>query len=141
MHFITKKEERSGGGRQVKIEGTCVHSWLIHSVVWQKSTGHCKKIQFSSVRSVKQSCPNLCDPTDCSMPGLPVHHQLLEFTETHIRQAKDAIQPSHPVIPFSSCLQSFPVSGSFPLSQFFASGGERIGVSASASVLPMNNQD
>ena len=55
MHFITKKEERSGGGRQVKIEGTCVHSWLIHSVIWQKSTGHCKKIQFSSVHFVQSN--------------------------------------------------------------------------------------
>ena len=45
------------------------------------------------------------------------------------------------VVPFSSCLQSFPTSGSFPLSQFFTSGGQNIGVSASASVLPMNTQD
>jgi len=48
---------------------------------------------------------------------------------------------SSSVIPFSSCLQSFPASGSFPMSQFFASGGERIGVSPSTSVLPMNTQD
>ena len=48
---------------------------------------------------------------------------------------------SFSVLPFSSCLQSFPASGSFPMSQFFASGGQRIGVSASASVLPMNIQD
>ena len=52
----------------------------------------------------------------------------------------DAIQPSHPVIPFSSHLQSFSASQSFPMSQFFASGGQRIGVSASASVLPVNIQ-
>ena len=48
---------------------------------------------------------------------------------------------SSSVIPFSSCLQSFPASGSFSMSQFFASGGQSIGVSASASVLPMNTQD
>ena len=48
---------------------------------------------------------------------------------------------SSSVVPFSSCLQSFPASGSFPISQFFASGGQSIGVSASASVLPMNTQD
>ena len=53
----------------------------------------------------------------------------------------DAIQPSHPLVPFSSCLQSFPVLGSFQMSQFFASGGRNIGISASASVLPMNIQD
>ena len=53
----------------------------------------------------------------------------------------DAIQPSHPVIPFSSCPQSFPASGSFPMSQLFTSGGRSIGVSASASVPPMGSQD
>ena len=50
-------------------------------------------VQFSSV---KQSCPNLCDPMNC-MPGLPVHPQLLEFTQTHVHQVGDAIQPSHPL--------------------------------------------
>ena len=53
----------------------------------------------------------------------------------------DPIQPSHPVLFFSSCLQSFPASGSFQMSQFFTSGGQSIGVSASASVLPVNIQD
>ena len=48
-------------------------------------------------RSVTQSCPTLCDPMDCSMPGLPVHHQLLEFTQTHVHWVGDAIQPSHPL--------------------------------------------
>ena len=52
----------------------------------------------------------------------------------------NAIQPSHPIVPFSSCLQSFPASGSFPVSQFFTSGGQSTGASASASVLPMNIQ-
>ena len=50
--------------------------------------------QFSSVT---QSCLNLCDPMDCSSPGLPVYHQLLEFTQTHVHQVSDAIQPSHPL--------------------------------------------
>ena len=56
-------------------------------------------IQFSSVQfsSVAQSCPTLCDPMNCSMPGLPVHHQFLEFTQTHIHRVSDAIQPSHPL--------------------------------------------
>ena len=49
-------------------------------------------IQFSSVA---QLCLTLCDPMDCSMPGLPVHHQLLEFTQTHVHHVGDAIQPSH----------------------------------------------
>ena len=49
------------------------------------------------IRSVTQSCPTLCDPMNHSMPGLPVHHQLLEFTQTHVRRVSDAIQPSHPL--------------------------------------------
>ena len=57
---------------------------------------HCRQIlyQFSSVT---QSCPTLCDPMNRSTPGLPVHHQLLEFTQTHVHQVGDAIQPSHPL--------------------------------------------
>jgi len=51
-------------------------------------------VQFSSVT---QSCPTLCEPKNCSTPGLPVHHQLLDFTQTHVRQVGDAIQPSHPL--------------------------------------------
>ena len=51
-------------------------------------------VQFSSVA---QSCPTLCDPMNCSTPGLPVHHQLLEFTQTHVHRVGDAIQPSHPL--------------------------------------------
>ena len=90
--------------------------------------------------SVAQSCLTLCDPMDCSTPGLPVHHQLLEFTQTHVHWVSDAIQPSHPVIPFSSHLQSFPASRSFPVSQSFTSGGQSIGASASASILPMKIQ-
>ena len=52
---------------------------------------------FSQIRSVAQSCPTLCDPMNRSMPGLPVHHQLLEFIQTHVHRVSDAIQPSHPL--------------------------------------------
>ena len=79
---------------------------------------------------------------NCSTPGLPVHHQLPEFTQTHVHQVGDAIQSiSSSVVPFSSCPRSIPTSGPFPMSQLFAWGGQSIGVSASASVLPMNTQD
>ena len=88
--------------------------------------------QFSSVA---QSCPTLCDPMDCSTPGLPVHHQLPELTQTHVHPVSDTVQS------FSSHLQSFPALRSFPMSQFFASGGQSMGVSALASVLPMSIQD
>ena len=82
----------------------------------------------------------LCDPMNRSTPGLPVHHQLPEFAQTPLSRWRHPTISSS-VIPFSSCLQSFPISGSFPMSQLFASGGQNIGVSASASVLPMNTQD
>ena len=82
----------------------------------------------------------LCDPMNRSTPGLPVHHQLPEFTQTQVHWICDAIQPSSSVVPFSSCPLSFPASGSFLMSQLFASGGQSIGVSASASVLPMDIQ-
>ena len=51
------------------------------------------------VSSVAQSCPTLCDPKNCSIPGLPVYHHLPEFTQTHVHQVRDAIQPSHPLSP------------------------------------------
>ena len=52
----------------------------------------------AQVSSVAQLCPALCDPMDCSTPGLPVHHQLLESTQTHVHEVGDAIQPSHPLL-------------------------------------------
>ena len=83
--------------------------------------------------SVTQSC--LTVTMDCSTPGFPVLHCLLEFAQIHVHWVSDAILS---VVPFSSHLQSFPAAESFAVSQFFASGGQSIGVSASTSVLPMN---
>ena len=97
---------------------------------------------FSSVQfsSVAQSCPTLCDPIypDHSTPGLPVHHQLPEFTQTHIHQVSDAIQPSHPLssssppAPNPSQHQSI-----FQWKYFFSLGGQSIG-SFSFSISPSN---
>ena len=70
-----------------------------------------KPVQFSSV---PQSCPSVCDPMDCSMPGFPVHHQLLELTQTHVHLAGDAIQPSHSL----SCLLFLP--SIFPSNRVFS---------------------
>ena len=88
----------------------------------------------SQLSSVAQSCPTLCDPMNRSTPGLPVHHQLPEFTQTHIHQVSDAIQLFHPLplilVPFSSCTQSLPASESFPMSQLFTWGGQSTGVPA-----------
>ena len=86
----------------------------------------------------KSCCWNLCNPMVCSTPGSPVLHYLPEFAQIHVYWIDDVIQLSHPLLPFSFCLQSFPASGSFPRSQFFASGGQSIG--ASASVLPISIQ-
>ena len=77
---------------------------------------------------------------DCSTPGFPVLHHFSELVQTHVHWVSDTIQPSYPlVIPFSSCLQSFPTSGSFLMSGFFVSGGQSI--ETSSSVLLMNIQD
>ena len=64
------------------------------SVGLQTVTGPWQVMKFSSFA---QSCPNICDPMNHSMPGLPVHHQLLGFTQTHVHRVGDAIQPSHPL--------------------------------------------
>ena len=85
-----------------------------------------------------QSCLTLCDAMDCSMPGFPVLHQLLELAQTHVRRVGDALQPCHPlsspVIPFSSRLQSFSASGSFPVNRLFTWGSRSIGASASVLI-------
>ena len=88
-----------------------------------------------------QSCPTLCDPTDCITPALPVHHHYQSLLK--LKSIESVMSSNHLILcrPFSSHLQSFPASGSFQMSQFLASGGQSIGVSASASVLPMNIQD
>ena len=101
-----------------------------------------KPIRVNSVQQL--SCVQLFVTLDCSTPCFPLHHQLLELGQTHVHWVSDAIQPfSSSVSPFSSFLQSSPASGTFAVSQFFASGGQSIGASASASasVFPMNIQD
>ena len=98
-------------------------------------------IQFSSVTVQSQLCPTLCDPMDYNTPGLPVitkSRSLPKFMSI------EPVMPSNHLIlccPLLSQLQSFPGSGSFQMSQLFTSGGQSTGVSASASVLPVNIQD
>ena len=95
-------------------------------------------VQFSSVT---QSCPTLCDPMNHSTPGLPVHHQLPSSPKL---MCVESVMPSSHLIlccPLLLLPQSLPASGSFPMSQLFTWGGPSIGVSASASVLPMKTQD
>ena len=81
---------------------TCIHTWgkenFLTCIFWYKLLITLNKLSYSlQFSSVTQSCPTLCDPMNCSTPGLPVHHQLPEFTQTHIHWVNDAIQPSHPL--------------------------------------------
>ena len=80
-------------------------------------------------------------PIYCNMSGFSLLHCHPEFAQSLVHWVNDAIQPSYPVTPFSSCPQSFPALESFPVSQLFTSGGQNIGASTLASVLPMNIQD
>ena len=92
--------------------------------------------------SLAKSCPTLCNYMDCSSPGTPVLHYLLEFClDSCPLSCWCYLTISSSVISFPSWLQYFPASGSFIVRQFFTSGGQRFGVSASASILPINIQD
>ena len=93
------------------------------------------------ISSLAQLCPTLCDPMNRSTPGLPVHHQLPEFTQTHAHRVCDAIQPSHPLSsphllpPIPPSIRVFSNESTLPW------GGQSIGVSASASVLPVPSNE
>ena len=82
--------------KELQKEGIYACPWLIHFVVQQKLIQWCKAI--ISISSVAQSSPTLCHPMDCSMPGLPVYHQLPEFTQADVHWVGDAIQPSPPLL-------------------------------------------
>ena len=126
----------------------CSREWnpgLCVSVVRVIPAGSCPcgiSTVTSSASSVTQSCPTLCNAVNWSIPGLPCP----STTPGACSNSCPSHQWCHPtisssVVPFSSCPQSFPASGSFPRSQFFTSGGQSVGVSASATVLPMTIQD
>ena len=128
--WATKHTAHKNGYQEVKWERYKLGDWDRHIHISQ------------SVTSITQSCLILCDPMNCSTPGLPVHHQCPEFTQTSCPLSWWC----HPtissfVIPFYSHLQSFPASGSFQMNQLFVSGGQNIGISPSTSLLPMNIQD
>ena len=95
----------------------------------------------SVLSSVAQSCPILWEPMDCSTPGFPVHHQLPELAQTHVHRVSDAIQPSRSLSSPSTPACNLSQHQGLTMRQFFASGGQSIRASTSASVLPMNIQD
>ena len=107
-----------------------IQLFTLYHIFWNK-------IQFSSVA---QLCPTLCDPMNRRMPGLTVHHQIPEFTQTHVHRVSDAIQPSYPLSSPSPPTPNASQHQSFPISQLFAWGGQSTGVSALASFFPKNSQ-
>ena len=113
-----------------------VNIFAIRSQIWYK-------VGISqSVSSVAQSCPTLCDPMDCSTPGLPVHHQLPELAQTHVHQVSDAIQPPHPLL--SPCPSAFSLSQHQGLFQWVSSSHQVAKVlefQSQHSLLPINIQD
>ena len=136
MNVWKVKMVRNIGGNVWSIHLCCRFKYK--NLDWHKSW-LILKVQFSSAA---QSCPTLCDPMNDSTPGLPgpsptpgMYPNLCPLSW----RCSPTITFS--VVPFSSCPQSFPVSGSFQMSQFFTSGGQNIEVSASTSILPTNTQD
>ena len=121
--------------------------WTIVTLVTNKGTevlgSHIADKQDNQIRSVAQLCPTLCDPMNCSTPDLPVCPSPTPGVHGDSHPLSQWCHPaiSSSVVPSASCLQSFPASESFQMSQFFTSGGQSIGVSAPTSVLPMNIQD
>ena len=116
----------------------CSHFPMSYSLphrALQKVLFNFPHILFSSVA---QPCLTFCNPMDCSTPGFPVLHNLPEFAQTHVHLVSDAIQPSYPLLHPFPLPSVFPSMGIFPVSWLFVSGGQSIGASASASVLPMN---
>ena len=114
---------------------------MYHSYIVAKKGNRLNVHWLNQFSSVPQWCPTIFNPMNLSTPGLPVHHQLPESTQTHVHWVGYQPTISSSFDPVFSCPQSFPASGSFQMSQLFASGGQSIGVSASTSVLPMNTQD
>ena len=123
------------GGR-LKREGTCIYLWLIHVDVWQKAARYWLSSDQFSWSVVSNSVT----------PWTAAHQATLSITKSQsllkLMSIKSVMTSNHLILchPFS-CLQSSPASRSYPMNQFFASGDQSIGVSASASVLPVNIQD
>ena len=95
LHFIVASEESKLEKKLYESSGPVLSFYRWETWETQRSW-IARPVQFSSVT---QSCPTLCNPMDCSLPGFPVCHQLLEFTQTHLHWVGDAIQPSDPLLP------------------------------------------
>ena len=120
-------------GSKITMDRDCSHEMKRCLLLGRKASSSCSVTQFFLT---------VCGSMDCSMPGLPVPHHLPKFAQVHVRCISDAIQPSISSSDalFSFCPQTFPASGTFPMSQLFALGDQNTGASASASVLPTRIQ-
>ena len=148
MASVLRLGRSPGGGHGNSLQYSCLENPMdtgarqatIHTVA--KSWTRLKQLSVQVLCcSLAQSCLTLCDLMDCRMPGFPVLHHLPESAQ--LMSVESMMHPTilSSVIPFSSCLLSFPATGSFPVSQLFRPGGQSIGTSASTSVLPVNTQD
>ena len=93
-HFLLQGIFPTQGSNPRLMSLALAGEFFITSATWEAQNNSISSVQFSSVA---QSCPTLCDPMNRSTPGLPVRHQLPEFTQTHVHRVSDAIQPSHPL--------------------------------------------
>ena len=136
-----------GEGNGNPLQCSCLETPTDGGALWvavygvAQSQTRLKRLSSSSMLSlIAQSCPTLCVPMNPSTPGLPVHHQLPEFTQTHVHRVNDAIQPFHPLSSPSPPAPNPSQHQSFPMSQLFAWGGQGTAVSGSASFPPKNSQ-
>ena len=129
------KEKKNRRKTQNRISKNCGIISKDVSYAWSQNTRRRSKNRQKKILevnigicscSVAQLCLTLCDPMDCSTPGFPVHHQLLKLAQTHVHRVGDHPTILSSVVPFSSSLQSFPASGSFLRSQFFALSGCKV---------------
>ena len=99
LQYSCLENTMDGGAWWATVHGvTKSQTWLSDWGHTHTQTSQVNELSsFLCISSVAQSCPTLCDSMDCSTPGLPVHHQLPESTQTHVHWVRDAIQPSHPL--------------------------------------------
>ena len=96
LKFHMEEKIWKKSAEKLGVRGLRQNSNNIFPLNWAVGNAHCTAMLYT-FSSVAQLCPTLCDPMNCSTPGLPVHHQLPEFTQTHVHRVGDAIQPSHPL--------------------------------------------
>ena len=117
--FLHPRKAVQSIGQSANLGGLLTTSFFFFLVLKGKQLS-CGLPYLHQIRSVAQSCPTLCDPMNCSTPGLPDHHQLPEFTQTHVHRLGDAIQPSHPPLSPSPPAPNPSQHQSFPMSKLFA---------------------